>query len=127
MQRKIPEALNLHKQSQLLELKYGAEEAYQLSSEMLRVHSPSAEVRGHGKPVLQTGKKQVQVTSIEMVGHYAIKIHFNDGHDSGIYDWGYLYDLCRNQEKYWETYLEKLHLAGESREPDAEVVKLMLS
>ncbi|WP_062266399.1 gamma-butyrobetaine hydroxylase-like domain-containing protein [Endozoicomonas arenosclerae] len=127
MQRKIPEALNLHKQSQQLELRYDLEEAYQLSSEMLRVHSPSAEVRGHGKPVLQTGKKQVQITSIEMVGHYAIKIHFNDGHDSGIYDWSYLYDLCLNQEQYWESYLEKLHQAGESRDPDSTVVKLMLN
>ncbi|WOG26613.1 DUF971 domain-containing protein [Endozoicomonas sp. 8E] len=127
MQQKIPEALNFHRQSQRLELKYSADETYQLSSEMLRVHSPSAEVRGHGNPVLQTGKKQVQVTNIEKVGHYAIKIHFNDGHDSGIYDWGYLYDLCVNQEAYWEAYLEKLHRAGESREPDADVVKLMIS
>ncbi|WP_422132754.1 gamma-butyrobetaine hydroxylase-like domain-containing protein [Endozoicomonas sp. ALD040] len=127
MQQKIPEALNFHRQSQRLELKYGGDESYQLSSEMLRVHSPSAEVRGHGTPVLQTGKKQVQVTNIEKVGHYAIKIHFSDGHDSGIYDWGYLYDLCVNQEAYWEAYLENLHQAGESREPDADVVKLMIS
>ncbi|WP_257255447.1 MULTISPECIES: DUF971 domain-containing protein [unclassified Endozoicomonas] len=126
MQQKIPEALNFHKQSQRLELNYSADETYQLSSEMLRVHSPSAEVRGHGNPVLQRGKKQVQIISIERVGHYAIKIHFNDGHDSGIYDWGYLYDLCVNQEKYWESYLEKLHQAGESREADADVVKLMI-
>lgn len=127
MPQKIPEALNLHRQSQQLELKYSVDEIYQLSSEMLRVHSPSAEVRGHGNPVLQTGKKQVQISGIERVGHYAIKIQFNDGHDSGIYDWGYLYDLCVNQEQYWESYLEQLHLAGESREPDVNVVKLMIN
>ncbi|WP_252176916.1 DUF971 domain-containing protein [Endozoicomonas sp. 4G] len=127
MQQKIPEALNFHKQSQQLELKYSTGETYQLSSEMLRVHSPSAEVRGHGNPILQTGKKRVQVTGIERVGQYAIKIQFSDGHDSGIYDWGYLYDLCVNQGQYWETYLEQLHQAGGSREPDVDVVKLMIN
>ena len=94
MQRKIPDALNFHKQTQRLELKYSADETYQLSNEMLRVHSPSAEVREHGNPVLQTGKKQVQFTNSERLGHYAIKIHFSDGPDSGIYDWGYRYDFC---------------------------------
>jgi DUF971 family protein len=128
MSARIPEKLNLHKKSQELELRYkGVENAYRLSSEMLRVLSPSAEVRGHGNPVLQVGKKHVQIIQIEMVGHYAIKITYDDGHDSGLYDWNYLYDLCVNREKHWEDYLQQLHDAGESRDPDASVVRLISS
>ena len=92
---------------------------------MLRVLSPSAEVRGHGQPVLQTGKKNVQITGIEMVGNYAIKIIFDDGHDSGLYDWNYLYDLCVNKDQHWDDYLKQLHDAGESRDPAVSVVRLI--
>ena len=125
MSQKIPTALNLHKQSQQLELTYLDQNKYLLSSEMLRVLSPSAEVRGHGKPVLQFGKKNVQITGIEMVGNYAIKIIFDDGHDSGLYDWNYLYDLCINKEQHWDDYLKQLHDAGETRDPAASVVRLV--
>lgn len=125
MRNTPPKALKLHRKSQELELSYGLDEQYRLSSEMLRVLSPSAEVRGHGSPVLQTGKKHVQITSIEMVGHYAIKIVFDDGHDSGLYNWEYLYDLCLNREQHWEDYLRQMHEAGASRDPDASVVQLI--
>ncbi|MGI9277244.1 MAG: gamma-butyrobetaine hydroxylase-like domain-containing protein [Endozoicomonas sp.] len=129
MNRKVPKALKLHKRSKDLELSYvdatGHEESYRVSCELLRVCSPSAEVRGHGKPIMQTGKKHVLITAMETVGNYAIKLVFDDGHDSGLYDWGYLYDLCTNQESHWEEYLRQLHAAGESRDPQASVVRLV--
>ncbi len=125
MTQKIPSALNVHKQSQQLELSYMDQNKYLLSSEMLRVLSPSAEVRGHGQPVLQVGKKNIQITDIEMVGNYAIKIIFSDGHDSGLYDWNYLHDLCVNKEQHWNEYLQNLHEAGESRDPELSVVRLV--
>ena len=125
MKRKIPTALNLHKASKELGVQYGEGESYRLRAEFLRVLSPSAEVRGHGKPVLQTGKLNVGIVGVEAVGHYAIKLIFDDGHDSGIYNWDYLYDLCSNQDSYWDGYMKELHEAGASRDPDASVVKLM--
>lgn len=120
-----PTTIKLHKQSQQLELVYSDGRSFKLNAEFLRVLSPSAEVRGHGKPVLQFGKKNVSVTKVEPVGHYAIKIIFDDGHDSGLYSWEYLLNLCEHQEKHWDEYLKTLHDAGKSREPDAAVVNLM--
>lgn len=111
-----PNKIKLHTKSNTLELVYG-EQSYQLSYEFLRVHSPSAEVKGHGKPVLQTGKKHVKIRSIEQVGNYALKIAFDDGHDTGLYSWQYLFELCQNQEQLWQEYLNKLEAAGASREP----------
>ncbi|MRI31969.1 1-(5-phosphoribosyl)-5-((5-phosphoribosylamino)methylideneamino)imidazole-4-carboxamide isomerase [Endozoicomonas sp. OPT23] len=125
MQAQIPQKLNVRESSRELELMYGNGDAFCLSSEMLRALSPSAEVRGHGQPVLQVGKKNVQITGIEMVGNYAIKIIFSDGHDSGLYDWSYLYDLCINKEQYWDDYLQQLHTAGESRDPAVSIVRLV--
>ena len=125
MKRKIPVALNLHKVSKELGLQYDGGEAYRLKAEYLRVLSPSAEVRGHGQPVLQTGKINVGITGVETVGQYAIKLIFDDGHDSGIYTWDYLYDLCINQTSHWNRYIKELHDAGASRDPDATVVRLM--
>ena len=85
-----------------------------LSCEFLRVYSPSAEVRGHGKgqEVLQLGKENVNITAIEPVGNYAVKLVFSDGHDTGLYSWDYLYDLGKDYEALWLEYLGKLSLAG---------------
>ncbi|KAA0876406.1 gamma-butyrobetaine hydroxylase-like domain-containing protein [Nitrincola tapanii] len=112
-----PSDVRLHKKSRTLELVY-ADGSHELTAEFLRVHSPSAEVRGHGigQGVLQTGKKLVGITGLQPSGNYALKIIFDDGHDSGLYTWDYLYDLAHNQESYWQTYLEALEAAGASRD-----------
>ncbi len=108
----------------LLELTFANGEDYSLSAEFLRVHSPSAEVRGHGpgEETLQTGKAAVGVTDIRPVGHYAIQLHFDDGHDSGIYSWDYLYTLATTEQRLWQRYLKQLEAAGASREPDIQVL-----
>ena len=113
----IPSAINVVKSAKELELCYG-EQLYRLSFELLRVFSPSAEVRGHGvgNEVLQHGKRDVGLVNIEPVGNYALKFVFDDGHDSGLYDWGYLQKLCLNQTELWQEYLDKLAKAGLSRE-----------
>ena len=92
---------------------------FKLPCEFLRVYSPSAEVRGHGpgQEVLQTGKKDVDITHLEPVGRYAIPPTFSDGHDTGIYSWDLLYDYGLNQDEMWKHYLGRLEAAGESREP----------
>lgn len=123
-EKPVPSALNLHKRSKELGIQFG-DQNYRLPAEFLRVLSPSAEVRGHGKPVLQVGKLNVGIQGMERVGNYAIKLLFDDGHDSGIYDWGYLYDLCIHQNRHWEEYLRQLHEAGGSRDPEASVVRLV--
>jgi DUF971 family protein len=121
----IPSDIKVRKQSQCLELSYKnsaedskADETFQLSFEMLRVFSPSAEVRGHGvgNQVLQHGKKNVTLLNIEPSGNYALKLIFDDGHDSGLYDWKYLRHLCDNKETLWQDYLNKLAAAGKTRE-----------
>lgn len=111
-----PNAIKLHTESNTLELVYG-ERRFQLSYEFLRVHSPSAEVKGHGKPVLQTGKKHVKIRKIETIGNYALKISYDDGHDTGLYSWQYLNELCENQDSLWQDYLNQLEAAGATREP----------
>ena len=111
-----PTEIKLHTASRELELVYGAE-SHRLSYEMLRVLSPSAEVRGHGKPILQTGKKFVTIRDIEPVGNYAVRIIFDDGHDSGLYSWDYLHGLCLHKEQMWTDYLQQLEQAGAKREP----------
>ncbi len=123
---RIPTTIKLHKASRTLELEYGADERYLLPAEFLRVHSPSAEVQGHGNPVLQTGKLNVALEQIEPAGQYALKLTFSDGHDSGLYTWDYLERLALNQQPLWEDYLAALAAAGKSRDPDESVVKLML-
>lgn len=114
-----PSDIKLHKKSGILELAYRDGESFELSAEFLRVYSPSAEVRGHGKgqEVLQTGKKQVKITGLIPTGNYAIRLVFDDRHDSGIYSWDYLRELGERQEHYWSDYLAKLRAAGASREP----------
>ncbi len=125
----VPTELKLHKKSGELELVYSDGKSYSLSAEFLRVHSPSAEVRGHGKgqEVLQTGKRDVRITAIATVGNYAIKPSFDDGHDTGIFSWEYLRDLAANESSLWQEYLAKLQAAGATREalpPDTQVIQI---
>jgi DUF971 family protein len=122
----LPTAINLHKASKTLTLEYGPDESYTLPAEFLRVHSPSAEVQGHGKPILQFGKLGVGLTKIEAAGQYALKLTFDDGHDSGLFTWEYLYQLAVRQEDLWNDYLDALRAAGKTRDPGQSVVKLML-
>ena len=116
-----PKDINLHRKSRTLELIYEDDQRHQLSCEYLRVFSPSAEVRGHGpgQEVLQLDKEQVNITDIQPVGHYAIKLVFDDGHDSGIYDWKLLYELGTNHEKNWQDYLHRLEQVGHQRKNTA--------
>ena len=123
---KFPTAVNLHKTSNTLGLTYGPDEVYQLPAEFLRVHSPSAEVQGHGKPILQFGKLNVGLTKIEPAGQYALKLTFDDGHDSGLFTWDYLYQLAVRQDALWTDYLAELKAAGKTRDPSQSVVRLML-
>jgi DUF971 family protein len=121
-----PVAIQLHRRSRQLELEYADGERYSLSCEFLRVHSPSAEVLGHGpgQEVLQTGKINVNITAIKPVGNYALQLVFDDGHDTGLYSWRYLYDLCEGQAAKWQNYLDRLAQAGASRDPDLQVLHL---
>jgi DUF971 family protein len=114
----IPKEIILHKKSRTLELKYTEGEAFHLPFEYLRVYSPSAEVQGHGQgaAILQVGKRDVEIDIIETVGHYAIKPSFSDGHQSGIYSWGYLYELATQYATRWPAYLTALEQAGGTRD-----------
>jgi DUF971 family protein len=118
----------LHTRSRELELQYAGEENYQLRFEYLRVYSPSAEVKGHGpgQEVLQTGKMEVRITAVNPVGNYALQLVFDDGHDSGLYAWDYLYHLCTNQGTLWQDYLDRIEQSGDTRDPEEQVVKLHL-
>jgi len=115
---RIPTGITLHQKSRVLEISFSDGRTFRLPYEFLRVHSPSAEVRGHGpgQEVLQTGKRDVEIRSIEPVGSYAIQPAFSDGHSTGIYSWDYLYELGETQDELWAQYLEKLKKAGASRE-----------
>ena len=117
-----PEQIVYHKIAHTLELGW-PQTTISIPAELLRVYSPSAEVRGHGgdQKVLQTGKKHVGIRSIEAVGNYAIRLIFDDGHDTGIFAWDYLYDLGQNQDSYWQTYLTELKAANGSRLPNIPV------
>ena len=123
---RIPTAIKLHKASKTLELHYGADERYTLPAEFLRVHSPSAEVQGHGKPILQTGKLGVGLSSLEPAGNYALKLCFDDGHDSGLFTWDYLDQLGQRQAQLWDDYLAALSAARQSRDPNESAIKLLL-
>ena len=115
-----PTSITYHSQSRTLEIHYDDGDSSVLSAELLRVFSPSAEVRGHSSDqrVLQTGKKQVKIQSIDRIGNYAIRIAFDDGHDTGIYSWNYLKELAANQDSYWSQYLDDLERANASRLPE---------
>lgn len=114
-----PREIKLHQKSRKLEISFSDGHSFEIPYEMLRVYSPSAEVRGHGpgQEVLQSGKKDVAISAVEPVGTYGIQPTFSDGHDTGIYSWEYLYDLGHRRERLWLQYLERLKAAGASREP----------
>ena len=109
-----PTDIRLHGVSRVLELHFDDGYRCNLSCEYLRVHSPSAEVQGHGpgQEVLQVNKESVGIDALEPVGNYALKIRFDDGHDTGLYTWAYLYALGKNYESNWQKYLHRLREAG---------------
>ncbi|HEV2220848.1 MAG TPA: DUF971 domain-containing protein [Casimicrobiaceae bacterium] len=113
-----PTEIKLHQASRIFEIAFANGRSFRLPYEFLRVHSPSAEVRGHGpgQETLQTGKRDVTITTVEPIGHYALRPTFSDGHDTGIYSWDYLYDLGERQDAMWQRYLERLAAAGASRD-----------
>jgi DUF971 family protein len=116
-----PTNITYHQASRLLSLEFDDGQKFDLSSEFLRVFTPSAEARGHGpgQEVLQTGKREVAIERIEPVGNYAICPVFSDGHDTGIYSWDMLYEFGRHHDELWAAYLEKIEAAGASREAPA--------
>jgi DUF971 family protein len=118
-----PSKIKVHRKARELELAYDDTTALRVPCELLRVYSPSAEVRGHSASErrLQTGKKYVNIERVEPVGSYAIRICFDDGHDSGIYSWAFLEDLARHQERYWQQYLAELAAVNASRLPTIPV------
>ncbi len=125
----IPTHVRLRRKSATLELRYADGDAFALGAEFLRVHSPSAEVRGHGRgqETLQSGKRRVAITAVEPVGRYAVRLTFDDGHDTGIYSWEYLRELGGNEKTLWRKYLERLAAAGATRDPlppDTQVIKV---
>ncbi|MFZ5502696.1 MAG: gamma-butyrobetaine hydroxylase-like domain-containing protein [Pseudomonadota bacterium] len=113
-----PTEITLHQKSRELEIAFDDDTRYRLPFEFLRVFSPSAEVRGHGpgQEVLQVGKQHVNVNELRPVGSYALKIIFDDGHDTGLYTWEYLQQLGSRQNALWRDYQEKLTAAGASRD-----------
>jgi len=109
-----PTDIKLHQVSRILEINFEDGAHFKLPCEYLRVYSPSAEVRGHGtgQEVLQVGKENVNITAIEPVGNYAIRLNFSDGHHTGLYSWDFLYQLGVNQQPNWQRYLKRLAEAG---------------
>ena len=114
-----PTEIRLKKEDKTLELDFAGGERFSLSAEFLRVSSPSAEVRGHGpgQETLISGRRHVGIMDIEAVGNYAIRILFDDLHDTGIYSWDLLYNFGRDRDRLWQDYLDRLDAAGASREP----------
>ncbi|KAF0285669.1 1-(5-phosphoribosyl)-5-((5-phosphoribosylamino)methylideneamino)imidazole-4-carboxamide isomerase [Spiribacter sp. SSL99] len=115
---RVPTQIHLHRQSRTLAVSFDDGRHFDLSAEYLRVHSPSAEVRGHGpgQAILQVGKETVGIERIEPVGQYALRLHFDDGHNTGLYSWDLLYDLGENADDYWQDYLDSLAAAGYQRD-----------
>ncbi|MBB3212811.1 DUF971 family protein [Herbaspirillum sp. Sphag1AN] len=113
-----PVSFKVRTQSRVMEVAFDDGAMFSIPFELLRVYSPSAEVRGHGpgQETLQTGKRDVTIVAMEPVGNYGIKPIFSDDHASGIYTWDYLYQLGRDQDSMWETYLQKLEAAGFTRD-----------
>ncbi|MGH1374233.1 MAG: gamma-butyrobetaine hydroxylase-like domain-containing protein [Cellvibrionaceae bacterium] len=123
---KIPTKIQLHKKTRILDIDFNRE-CFSLPAEFLRVHSPSAEVQGHGpgQEVLQYGKKFVAINKIEAAGNYGLRLYFDDGHNSGIFTWSLLEQLGRNQAQLQAQYQEKLHANNLTREPNAQVVNIL--
>jgi len=113
-----PTALTVHSQSRILEVAFSDGAEFKIPFELMRVHSPSAEVQGHGpgQEILQTGKREVNVVELEPIGNYAVKPVFSDGHDTGIFSWDYLYFLGSEQDRLWSDYNRRLEAAGMSRD-----------
>jgi len=113
-----PESLTVHGTSRVLEIRFTDGASFSIPFELMRIYSPSAEVRGHGpgQEVLQTGKRQVDILELEPVGNYAVKPSFSDGHDTGLYTWEYLYFLGQQQTQLWADYEDRLKAAGASRD-----------
>ncbi|MEZ5658895.1 MAG: DUF971 domain-containing protein [Burkholderiaceae bacterium] len=120
----VPTQLVVHQKSRLLEIHFDDGREFSLPFELLRVYSPSAEVRGHGpgQETLQVGKRHVGIVAVESIGHYAILPRFDDGHDSGIFSWDYLYWLGDQQAVLWDDYLARLEAAGASRDPRPDAI-----
>ncbi len=120
---RTPVSVTVHQVSRALEITFDDGATWRIPFELMRVYSPSAEVQGHGpgQEVLQTGKRDVVVTDIEAVGHYAVRPTFSDGHDTGLYTWDYLYRLGAEQETLFAQYLERLAASGLDR--DAEMIQ----
>jgi DUF971 family protein len=113
-----PETITLHGRSRVLEVGFSDGSTFRIPFELMRIYSPSAEVQGHGpgQEILQTGKREVDIVSLEPVGNYAVKPTFSDGHDSGIFSWDYLYFLGSEQDKLWSEYEQRLQVAGVDRD-----------
>jgi DUF971 family protein len=109
-----PTNINLHQKSRILEIEFDDGKTFKYTCEFLRVHSPSAEVQGHGpgEEKLQVGKEDIAITAVEPIGLYAIKLVFDDSHDSGLFSWTYLYELGTNYDAKWKNYLQRLKDAG---------------
>ena len=121
----VPKRITLSKCKTLLHLEYGDESEVALSAEYLRVYSPSAENRlSEGFPI---GKQCIQITEIAKCGNYAVRICFSDEHNSGIFTWSLLLELCENRSKNWDKYLSQLQTSGKSREPHTSSVKIFCS
>lgn len=112
-----PVEIRLRTKSRMLQVSFDDGACFELPAEYLRVHSPSAEVKGHGVEtgVLVTGKEQVGISAAEPIGHYAVRLLFDDGHDMGLFTWKYLHELGSERELRWRAYLQKLENAGVAR------------
>lgn len=115
----VPSEIKLQKKSRQLTVSFDDGKKFVLSFEYLRVNSPSAEVQGHGpgQEILQLGKEAVELVAVEPVGHYAVRLVFDDGHDSGLYTWKLLYQLGAEKASRWQAYLDRLQAAGYARQP----------
>jgi len=124
MSKVHPTEINIHTQSRTLEIAFDDGSRFVLPAEYLRVYSPSAEVQGHGpgQGVLQVGKEDVNIENAAPVGSYGIQLFFDDNHNTGIYSWETLYDLGKNQERYWQEYLQRLEEAGHKRRDPSEII-----
>ena len=127
MTHQAPESLKYRRSDRVLEIQFPDHAPVDLSAELLRVLSPSAEVQGHGpgQEVLQTGKADIEIIAIEPIGHYAVQISFDDGHSSGLYTWTYLAQLASEKQVLWQRYLKKLDDAGASRDPSTDIVRFI--
>jgi DUF971 family protein len=118
-----PTEIRLRKTSRCLTVSFDDESRFDLPFEYLRVYSPSADVKGHGpgQEVLQTGKENVRIVEVEPIGHYAVRLIFDDGHNTGLYTWKYLHELGRERNMRWQDYLDRLTAAGYARrDPDRQ-------